>query len=489
MKLRLLAITASLLVARLASAQTPADAATTPSSPAPATEGAARSDVPKADPASEAPGAAAASAAPTESPYGAEAPTDSDRARAKRDAAVEVEQLLLDRAAQEQAENSRRIELYGFADFTYKRTLESNENPWKRVVPWRNSFAVGNFNVYLDTQLSDTWRALSEVRFMYLPNGAESQNADGSFTTTDTTVRDNTTFGEPIRWGGIHIERVWVEHTFHSLATVRVGQFLTPYGIWNVDHGSPTVIPVDKPFVVQDQLFPTSQVGIELYGSRGFGPIELGYHLTLSNGRTTVEYADFSDDKAVGGRLYLKTEAFGSFTFGTSFYRGNFYDRSKRYLLTNDSDGPLLTTTFETKTKNRELSLGADVKWQYGEFLIQGEVLMNDVVFAENARPRIVQVGATGFLPDYRRWGLYALVGYRTSFFGTMPYFVFQHAQKPDDLYLPPPTGFDIGLNIRPVPYVVAKIDFSLATWGKPDRVGLSRYTLKQLGTQIAWAF
>lgn len=488
MKPSLVAVLATLLVARWASAQTPAEAETLPSSPAENPVGAANT-APAPSPAATPEGAASAAAA-IESPYGTRATPAATPVSGKSEpAAADVEQLLLDRAADEQSENTRRIEIYGFADFTYNRTLEPDSNPWKRVVPWRNSFAVGNLNVYLSTQLTDSWRALSEIRFMYLPNGAESQNADGSFTTTDTTVRDNTTFGEPIRWGGIHIERAWVEHTFHSLVTVRVGQFLTPYGIWNVDHGSPTVIPVFKPFVVQDNLFPTSQIGIEVYGSRGFGPVELGYHFTLSNGRTTIEYADFSDDKAVGGRLYAKTDAFGSLTFGTSFYRGNFYDRSKRYALRNEPDGPVLTTTFETKTKNRELSLGADVKWQYGELLLQGEVLMNDVVFAENARPRIVQVGATGFLPDYRRWGLYALIGYRTSFFGTMPYFVFQHAQKPDDLYLPPPTGFDIGLNIRPIADVVAKIDFSLATWGKPDRVGLSRYTLKQLGTQVAWAF
>jgi len=56
--------------------------------------------------------------------------------------------------------------------------------------------------------------------------------------------------------------------------------------------------------------------------------------VTLSTGRGPVEYQDFDHDKALGGRLYLKTDAVGSLTVGASAYRGGDYDRSAKYVIT-----------------------------------------------------------------------------------------------------------------------------------------------------------
>lgn len=215
-------------------------------------------------------------------------------------------------------EQQHRLDLYGFADLTYTRLLLPKSNPWNRVYYPTNSFAVGNFNLYLSSNLGDSWRALGEVRFLYLPNGATSVDTQtGEDKRTDTTVLDYAGFEEPIHWGAIRIERVWVEHEFSTLFKLQVGAFLTPYGIWNVDHGTPAIIGIRAPFAVADELFPAHQTGLQLYGNTFFDPLEVGYHLTLSNGRGPVEYEDFNDDKAVGGRLYLKTEAVGSLTVGT----------------------------------------------------------------------------------------------------------------------------------------------------------------------------
>src|SRR6478735_4721152 len=261
------------------------------------------------------------------------------------------------------SDTQRKLDLYGFADFTYQRLLIDKDNIWNRTYPSVNSFAVGNFNLYLSSNLGDSWRALAEVRFMYLPNGATKPDAAGNAVRTDTTVLDYTGFEEPIRWGGVRIERIYVEHEFNGLFKLQVGQFLTPYGIWNVDHGSPTIIGIKKPFVVSNQLFPEQQVGLQLYGSYFLDPLEIGYHLTLSNGRGPVEYQDFDDDKAFGGRLYVKTDVLGSLTIGGSFYRGGYYDRSAKYVIRNQ--GATVDQEFTTISKYQELSLGADLKWEY----------------------------------------------------------------------------------------------------------------------------
>ncbi|HYQ26701.1 MAG TPA: hypothetical protein VER04_05755 [Polyangiaceae bacterium] len=437
-------------------------------------------------------GSPSAPVAPKDAPSGTAAPTSANvdaEAEAKFAAAPEP---ATDSFATEEggsdSDTQRKLDLYGFADFTYQRLLIDKDNLWNRTYPSVNSFAVGNFNLYLSSNLGDSWRALAEVRFMYLPNGATKPDAAGNVVRTDTTVLDYTGFEEPIRWGGIRIERIYVEHEFNGLFKLQVGQFLTPYGIWNVDHGSPTIIGIKKPFVVSNQLFPEQQVGLQLYGSYFVDPLEIGYHLTLSNGRGPVEYQDFDDDKAYGGRLYVKTEALGSLTIGGSFYRGGYYDRSAKYVVKNG--GSTVDQEFTTISKYQELSLGADVKWEYKSWLVQGEAIMNEVNFNEGGRPRhTVLKPPTGFQADYRRWGAYGLVGYRLPFAPLMPYVIVQHAYSPDSPSTPPATAYEVGVNYRPTAAVVVKLEYTDWHFSAPGSAGFGNYPLRILASQVAWAF
>ena len=390
-----------------------------------------------------------------------------------------------------EVEQQHRLDLYGFADLTYTRLLVPKSNPWTRTYFPTNSFAVGNFNLYLSSNLGDNWRALGEVRFMYLPNGATTADpATGNVNRTDTTVLDYAGFEEPIHWGAIRIERVWVEHEFSALFKLQVGAFLTPYGIWNVDHGTPAIIGIRAPFAVADELFPAHQTGVQLYGNSFFDPFEVGYHLTLSNGRGPVEYEDFDDDKAIGGRLYVKTDAVGSLTIGTSAYRGGYYDRTAKYVVSGQGAQSLVDQVYTTRSKYEEFSFGADLKWQWQRLLVQSEFIMNDVNFDSGARPRVQALKPPqGFQSDYRRWGIYGLIGYRTHFVQTMPYVMVQYVYAPDNPVVPPTLGGQIGLNIRPTPAVVLKLELSLTHFSGPGSIGLGNSPLRILGTQVAWAF
>ncbi|MEO6602535.1 MAG: hypothetical protein ABIQ16_21815 [Polyangiaceae bacterium] len=387
-----------------------------------------------------------------------------------------------------EGDTQRKLDLYGFADFTYQRLLIPSDNVWTRTYPSVNSFAVGNFNLYMSSNLGDSWRALAEVRFLYLPNGASTTDpATGNANRQNTTVLDYAGFEEPIRWGGIRIERIWLEHEFNGLLKLRVGQFLTPYGIWNVDHGSPTIIGIKKPFVVGAQLFPEQQTGLQLYGSGFLEPFEIGYYLTLSNGRGPVEYQDFNDDKAFGGRVYAKTDSIGTLTVGASFYRGGYYDRSAKYGLT-PSGG--VDQTYTTISKYKEMSFGADVKWEYESWLAQCEFLMNETNFAKDSRPRLQAVKPPqGFLPDYRRWGAYGLLGYRLSFLPLMPYAIIQHAYAPETPNTPPATAYELGVNYRPTAAVVVKLEYQDWHFSSAGAAGFGNYPLRILASQVAWAF
>ena len=386
------------------------------------------------------------------------------------------------------SDQQHKIDIYGFADFTYQRLLLPKSNVWNQTYPSVNSFAVGNFNVYFSSNLGDSWRALAEVRFLYLPNGATTNDANGNAIRTDTTVLDYAGFEEPIRWGGIRIERIYVEHEFTGLLHLQAGQFLTPYGIWNVDHGSPTIIGIKKPFVVSAELFPEQQTGLHLYGSGFIDPFEIGYDLTVSNGRGPVDYEDFSDDKAYGGRVYAKTEAFGTLTVGASFYRGGYYDRSSQYV--PDANGMGVHQQYTTTNKYEELSLAGDLKWEYESLLVQGEVIENEAAFSVAGRPRVdVITPPQGFQADYRRWGAYGLVGYRLPVVPLMPYVLVQHSISPDMPSTPPATAYEVGVNLRPTAAVVVKLEYADWHFSAPGSAGFGNFPLRILASQIAWAF
>jgi hypothetical protein len=372
--------------------------------------------------------------------------------------------------------------LYGFADFSYftqlgKKVITGNQYP---------TFMIGNLNVYFSTEFERRWRSLAEVRFLYAPNG--SWLADNQFETStsprgDTSFLDGSDLNHPMRWGGIAIQRVWLEYKFDSYLTLRAGQWLTPYGIWNVDHGSPTIIGVYKPYIINQDWFPERQTGIEAYGSVYIDDTQLGYHLTLSNGRGPIDaYKDLDNNKGVGGRLYVNNDALlGTFTLGLSAYRGNYTDRPGNGIAV--VDGALVPLDPPT-ARYEEVSYAADLKWELGGLLVQSEFITRDVRYTDSARPRAVELPPSppGFQPDSRERGVYLLVGYRTPWLNLMPFALVQYVDLFTDAH-----EYSIGLNLRPSPRVALKAEYKYVLIESPPGIELG--DLDFLGLQLAWSF
>src|SRR3954470_19162051 len=112
-----------------------------------------------------APAAVAPAAVNTAAPTSANADADAEGKFATAPGPV-TDTFATDEASSD-SDTQRKLDLYGFADFTYQRLLIDEKNLWNRTYPSVNSFAVGNFNLYLSSNLGDSWRALAEVRFMY----------------------------------------------------------------------------------------------------------------------------------------------------------------------------------------------------------------------------------------------------------------------------------------------------------------------------------
>lgn len=355
----------------------------------------------------------------------------------------------------------RGVFLSGFMDFNYRHVFRVDS--FLRALERNDSFYVGNINLYVRANITARLRSLVEVRFTYAPNGARALEG-GDYIRTLTP--DYADYERSNKLGAIEIERAHGEYEFAQLLTVRVGQFLTPYGIWNVDHGSPTVIPVIVPYVIGQQLMPERQTGFELFGSHDLSDrLQLAYHLTLSNGRGPFDsHLDLDRNKAIGGRLRLASQAsWGDLTVGTSAYYGRY---------TNRTAGSA-TEPAHVLNQRDELAFAGDVKWTLRGAHLQAELVHAQNAYKEGGRPALV--------PDRANWGTYVLAGYRIPRIELMPFVTYQ---RQDDEYLDL-QAFAYGLNYRPLPELVLK---AMVMHGRGDWGGIDAEFV-QLDMQIAWAF
>jgi hypothetical protein len=342
-------------------------------------------------------------------------------------------------------------------------------------------------NLYLASELGDDWRTLAEVRFTYLPHGGGQYDEAGNFSRTDTTTADYADLDRPIRWGSTVIERAWLEYGPHPLLNVRLGHYLTPYGIWNVDHGSPVIIGIRTPYIVGDQLFPTSQTGIQVHGAYHVARVKVGYHFTLSNGRGPVDtYQDLDRNKGIGGRLLanLDTPA-GTVALGVSGYQGAYTDRTEEVGFTSDGDFEYVRPIV---AHYKEQTVGADLAWNWGGLAVQAEGIVNDVVYPDDEfRPQelFVLEGSPGLTADTRRYGGYVQAGYRFEFLNLMPYSGIEYYQTGMATFGSSMENW-VGLNVRPTPRVVLKGQWTHAWF--PDEADIIE-PYHALHLQAAWSF
>jgi hypothetical protein len=389
-------------------------------------------------------------------------------------------------------EEAPKLEFYGFADFSYLHTFGKSSNLSKQYIGEHPSFYVGHLNLYISSTLSQSWRSLAEVRFTYAPLGDDDREAaDGTFPMPDTTVTDYAELQRTFSWGGIELQRAWIEYQPFDFLSIRGGHWLTPYGYWNDDHGSPTIIAVHKPFPIGDAFFPEHQTGLMVHGKYFFGNTALGYALTLSNGRGPYDTTrDLDDNKAVGGRLYVESSLLGDLTVGVDAYRGRYTASTKRYRVDTSGAAPVALIYRDIDVAYEELSLGADVRWLYKGLHVQGELMMNEAAYDDRYRPRTLGFDPRPtFAADYRRIGGYFLIGYRTPWLNVMPYVTGEHSSYTDRDLAPPVWAWSAGVNVRPTPNVVLKAELALAAFSGVGSTGLGRDDLPYFGSQVAWAF
>lgn len=351
-------------------------------------------------------------------------------------------------------DGSAPIRLYGFADVGLQRIWA--DKILAELAPETNklTFVLGNVNLYFDASPSKDFRFLAEVRLGLFPDGS-TPRPNGAWSLGerfDDGVSDPTAanaFFTSIRWSGISLERVHIDWTPSDQFNLRAGLFLTPYGIFNVDHGSPTRIMVSQPMFIACEIFPTQMIGVEAFGTLPFLPWTLGYHLYVSNGRT-LGPVDFSDSKALGGRVFMSTRAPFPMKFGLSAYAGD----------TEDVENTLLG--MQTNFSYDELALSGDVSLDMGALRIRSELVVSWTYWDDGKH----WVWAGTALADVMHLGAYVLAAYQLPWYGIEPMIMAEILRYPVPRLVPIGEGLvvpSVGVNVYFTDTTMLRTQISIA--------------------------
>jgi hypothetical protein len=384
-----------------------------------------------------------------------------------------------DLAALEGEEFKPSFDVYGFMDIGLLYSQLYKTNAIFGPVPDKPSFFQNQINLYFSSKITESLNALVELRFSYLPHGADKNYAipqlgpDSKYSRVNSTVYSPTSSQE-LTFNGVIIDRAVVSWTPYDFLGFRAGRFITPFGIWNVDHSPTVILPIRLPYIITMGPIPLRQTGVEAFG-RVF-PITntyLEYGVSLSNGRgPTEEIYDLDNNKALGFRLkgaYNVGDL--SVALGGYLYSGLVTDIKKSYFI--DSSGVKLTS--EPTVRYSESAGSGDLSISFKGLKIQGEYARSLVKYSK--RPTItyldtdVASGLGLYWPDYTDWNAYGLVAYELGFtvankeMTVVPFVMYEYNACNGNVY-PQLVFTDIrgGFAYRPITAVALKYELSYYT-------------------------
>lgn len=381
-----------------------------------------------------------------------------------------------------------KTKLFGFFATSFaKINYSRKDSGLKLVIPLgdNGSFLLTSLNVYLANQITQHLKFLAELRFTYQPLGTETSREayyvlpDGSkmslgtqYERTDTTVRDPSSI-QQYRLGGVSMERVQATYTINDYLGVTVGSFLTPLGIWNVDHGAPVILMTRAPAMQTQEIAPLQQLGLQVFGRAYIvGGLSLDYAGTLSNGRGPMDQLmDLDDNKALGLRWRLNYDSDDfSASLGQYGYTGKYTDTSKTvYVGPGSSDYSVITNTTNQYT---EYVLANDLLIKLYGLRLQSEAILRRVKYQTspvlspqdfNGNPALA---GNYRAPSFDARAIYGLVAYElpesltTRKLRVTP-FVYGERFILNDASLNNNKGtvYSGGLNVKPYPGTVVKLE------------------------------
>ncbi len=304
-----------------------------------------------------------------------------------------------------------KLQLYGFMDAGLQKFFVRPDHLSGLLATSSTTFVSGHTNLYIDARPAPGWRGLVETRLTLYPQGYWDFKGIGPTNRVDTRIYDfsSPSGRESVEWGGIILERAQMEWLINDKLTLIVGRFLTPWGIWNVDHGTPTLISLMLPSFLVQETVPIRQTGVQALGSLHAPPWELGYRAFVSNGRTTTQF-DLGEDKGLGGRIFLRRHGSTSWTFGVSGFTGRHQDESRSVVLGDKGE---VRVNRDTLFALREWTAGADLSVDHGGFRLRLEGVTRLVQYDEGRHQALSFPGTRA--PSRREGFAYGILAYRFS--------------------------------------------------------------------------
>lgn len=413
-----------------------------------------------------------------------------------------------------------KFTISGFMDLSHTASFAKYDDAITYYYqPRYNSFYQTGVNLYFKSQMTETLSALVETRFSYSPNGnitnkSQVTRVDGvetartgdpdpnkGFERTDTYAKYQ--FEGGTRLGGVNIERAHLDWKPRDWFGIRAGRYLTPFGIWNEDHGAPVVLTVALPFLISWDVVPTAQTGLMVFGS--IFPtdlLKLEYAVTFSNGRGPTEnFFDTDHNKAIG--LRTKIQLAGDdwlISVGGYGYYGKYTDLETEmvteYRIDDTGAQVLDEVNYDLPMRSRDVITDkhkeyigtVDLKLNWKGLTLFGEAGARKSEYL--VRPETVYYGTTIWTADFITNAAYGMLAYQLPLekvFETLTITPFVGVDYLDLSDANDTSKFGIyrfGINIKPSPYVTLKAnayrvdslgeDVDESTWFVKSQIAVS---------------
>lgn len=293
------------------------------------------------------------------------------------------------------AQSDDKLQIFGFADMAITKYFPKDESIVRSIdkMDEKANFSLDHFNLYTSFRPNKNLRFLAELSFqdepVYYQDSVGQRwivpemlpfvpGSDSVWVTPKLAQKNKIQRGITIfDWGSFSVERALFSVYLNRYFNLSFGKFITPAGIWNVDHGSPVIMTISQPTQYSyAQIFPKSQLGIMDEGKFFIGDADLSYSLYFSSGRDNQSLYKVKDLSA-GGQMRLNLPLLDEFNIGFSGYTGQ-VNTKLRYAVYTIKD--LNTFAFESRFadvdtfKYRENVIGGDLRLSKWRTTLQAEV-------------------------------------------------------------------------------------------------------------------